>query len=89
MDEYHALLRTNSETLIQQYDASIDVVVALQDTFLDEVLPDLQDERNLDPETVQWVREWLQDTSERATHPAVSRSDRQFLSNVQFVCSIS
>ena len=66
MDEYYPLLGSNSETLLQQYDASIDVVFALQDTLLDEVLPDLQDERDLDPETVQWAREWLQDTCERA-----------------------
>ena len=65
MDEYYPLLASNSETLLQQYDASIDVVFALQDTLLDEVLPDLQDERDLDPETVQWAREWLQDTCER------------------------
>ena len=64
MDAHYSLLRTNYEYLIGQYNANIDVVLALQTMFLEEVLPDMQDERNLDVESTQWAREWLQDTCE-------------------------
>jgi len=60
--DIHSLLRTNCENLIEQYNSNLDVVHALQATFTDEILPDLQQELQLDDESTQWARDWLQDT---------------------------
>jgi hypothetical protein len=66
MDVY-PLLRENFDRLYEQYDAHTDVVRALQATFTEEILPDLQDELHLDAESNHWAREWLQDTCKSST----------------------
>jgi hypothetical protein len=56
------LLQTNCERLIEQYNARLNGVLALQRTLIEDILPSTADELGLDDRTVAWVREWLEDT---------------------------
>ncbi|KAM6502110.1 CRAL-TRIO domain containing protein [Amanita muscaria] len=55
-------LRLNHETLLEQYHVNAENVSNLQATLLRDLLPSLEDELELDPETTDWTKEWLYDT---------------------------
>ncbi|GLB37804.1 hypothetical protein LshimejAT787_0408550 [Lyophyllum shimeji] len=56
------LLRANCEKLLEQYNSSIQAVVALQATLIRDILPSVTDELELSPEATEWAKEWLEDT---------------------------
>ncbi|KAF8160690.1 CRAL-TRIO domain-containing protein [Crassisporium funariophilum] len=56
-------LRTNRDTLLQQYHSNLEDVLSLQDTLIQDILPSVTDELELSPEAVEWSKEWLCDTS--------------------------
>ena len=55
-------LRLNHETLLEQYHVNAENVSSLQATLLRDLLPSLEDELELDPETTDWTKDWLYDT---------------------------
>ncbi|KAF7305872.1 hypothetical protein HMN09_00741400 [Mycena chlorophos] len=59
------LLQTNRDkldALNAQYTESLEAVVDLQATLIDDILPSVADELELDDDAVEWAREWLADT---------------------------
>jgi hypothetical protein len=62
------LLQANCERLLEQYHANLEGVLALQETLVEDILPSIVDEHNLDERTVAWVMEWLGDTGASMNH---------------------
>lgn len=60
--DIRSLLETQVETLQTLYERNIEAVRALQKSLVDEILPSLADELELGSETVESLREWLEDT---------------------------
>nr|GAT54992.1 predicted protein [Mycena chlorophos] len=59
------LLQTNRsklEALNAQYTESLEAVLDLQATLIDDILPSVADELELDDDAVEWARDWLADT---------------------------
>jgi retinaldehyde-binding protein 1 len=61
MDIY-SLLNTNCETLLQQYSSNLETVLSLQATLINDILPDIQHDLELDDAATLWAKEWLLDT---------------------------
>jgi hypothetical protein len=62
------LLNANREKfqlLSSQYTENLEAVVDLQGTLIENYLPSVADELELDVESIQWAKEWLNDTCER------------------------
>ncbi|KAF7315892.1 Protein real-time [Mycena indigotica] len=60
------LLQTNrekSELLDVQYTETLQDILKLQETLIDDILPSVADELELADDAVEWAREWLSDTS--------------------------
>lgn len=62
--DIHSLLEANNNILIQCYKENLELTLALQATLIEDVLPHVQDELQLDIHTVNCAREWLEDTCE-------------------------
>ncbi|KAJ6594437.1 CRAL-TRIO domain-containing protein [Mycena capillaripes] len=59
------LLDANGEKfklLDSQYAENLEAVLALQGTLIQDILPSVTDELELDAESIQWAKEWLSDT---------------------------
>ncbi|KAJ7091965.1 CRAL-TRIO domain-containing protein [Mycena belliarum] len=56
------LLKANFEKLLEQYTENLDAVRNLQGTLIEDILPSVTDELELDAESVRWAAEWLDDT---------------------------
>ncbi|KAJ7282756.1 CRAL-TRIO domain-containing protein [Mycena rebaudengoi] len=56
------LLQANYEKLLQQYTENLEAVLALQGTLIEDILPSVTDELELDAGSIQWAKEWLNDT---------------------------
>lgn len=56
-----ASLQANNEQLYALWSENSGLVVSLQMTLLDQILPNVVDELEIDPEDVKGAREWLQD----------------------------
>ncbi|KAJ7162076.1 CRAL-TRIO domain-containing protein [Mycena filopes] len=54
--------REKSKLLAAQYTENLEAVLALQRTLIEDILPGLTDELELDAESIQWAKEWLSDT---------------------------
>ncbi|KAJ7267638.1 hypothetical protein B0H12DRAFT_1200783 [Mycena haematopus] len=54
--------REKFKLLNSQFAENLEVVLALQGTLIDDILPSVTDEFELDPESTQWAKEWLSDT---------------------------
>ncbi|KAJ7049689.1 hypothetical protein C8F01DRAFT_1264912 [Mycena amicta] len=54
--------REKFELLDVQYTETIEAVRELQGTLIDDILPSVADELELDDDAVEWAREWLRDT---------------------------
>jgi len=63
--DIHTLLQTNCTRLLEQYHSNLKDVLSLQATLINDILPGLEDELNLDTDSAQWAKEWLEDTCER------------------------
>ncbi|TFL03016.1 CRAL-TRIO domain-containing protein [Pterulicium gracile] len=59
----HELLRANCEKLWNLYKTNLDDLKALQSTLVDDILPHLAFELELDDQHVIWATEWLEDTT--------------------------
>lgn len=62
--DIRSLLEANNSKLLQVYKENYSAIIGLQRTLLDEVLPHLEDELQLDSNAAQWAKERLEDTSE-------------------------
>ncbi|THU96738.1 CRAL/TRIO domain-containing protein [Dendrothele bispora CBS 962.96] len=60
--DIRSLLQANCDKLLTQYHSNLETVLELQSTLIEDVLPSVADELNLDSEQMEWAREWLQDT---------------------------
>jgi retinaldehyde-binding protein 1 len=58
------LLQANNDNLLRLYEENLDITVALQATLIQDVLPHVRDELQLDAEAARWANEWLEDTGE-------------------------
>ena len=56
------LLQANCERLLEQYQSNLRDVRVLQETLVNDILPDVVDELSLGPEETDWARSWLNDT---------------------------
>ncbi|KAJ7782344.1 CRAL-TRIO domain-containing protein [Mycena maculata] len=56
------ILKANREKLRKQYTENLEAVLALQGTLIADILPSVTDELGLDTESIQWAKEWLNDT---------------------------
>ncbi|KAJ7121329.1 CRAL-TRIO domain-containing protein [Mycena crocata] len=56
------LLKANCEKLLAQYAENQEAVLALQSTLLQDILPSVTDELELDADSIEWATEWLKDT---------------------------
>ncbi|KAJ7661636.1 CRAL-TRIO domain-containing protein [Mycena rosella] len=56
------LLKANFHRLESQYTENLDAVQALQGTLIQDILPSVTDELELDAESIRWATEWLSDT---------------------------
>ncbi|KAJ7879614.1 hypothetical protein B0H14DRAFT_2709458 [Mycena olivaceomarginata] len=54
--------REKFELLGAQYTENLEAVLALQGTLIDDILPSVTDELELDAESIEWAKEWLSDT---------------------------
>ena len=69
------LLQTNREKFKQlslQYTENLEAVLVLQGTLIEDILPSVTDELELDDESIWWAKEWLSDTCGRALSPSGS-----------------
>ncbi|KAJ6508081.1 CRAL-TRIO domain-containing protein [Mycena vulgaris] len=58
------LLKSNFQKLLAQYIENLDAVRGLQGILIQDILPSVADELHLDGgESIQWAKEWLDDTS--------------------------
>lgn len=62
--DIRSLLEANNNNLVQCYKDNLELTLALQATLIEEVLPHVEDELQLDIDTVNWAKEWLEDTCE-------------------------
>jgi hypothetical protein len=62
--DIRSLLQANNDKLLKLYEENLDVTVALQATLIQEVLPHVRDELQLDANAMSWANEWLEDTGE-------------------------
>ena len=60
------LLQANNDNLLRLYKENLDVTSALQATLIQDVLPQVKDELQLDADAVDRANEWLKDTGEFA-----------------------
>ncbi|KIY70623.1 CRAL/TRIO domain-containing protein [Cylindrobasidium torrendii FP15055 ss-10] len=60
--DVHPLLKKNCENLLEQYQANLRDIQALQQTLIKDILPDVVDELDLGEEEAEWARLWLSDT---------------------------
>lgn len=58
----HSTLESHIEALHTLYERNFQVVRALQTTLLEEILPALEDELQMDAQNVHDARSWLEDT---------------------------
>ena len=58
----HSTLESHIEALHTLYERNFQVVRTLQRTLLEEILPALEDELEMDAEKVAAARQWLEDT---------------------------
>jgi hypothetical protein len=63
--DIHTLLQNNCVKLLEQYNSNLDSVLSLQATLIDDILPGVEVELDLDTEGLRWAKEWLEDTCER------------------------
>jgi retinaldehyde-binding protein 1 len=63
------LLQANNDNLLRLYKENLDLTLALQATLIQDVLPQVRDELQLDVGTVDWANEWLEDTCGLYTPP--------------------
>ncbi|KAJ7467174.1 CRAL-TRIO domain-containing protein [Mycena latifolia] len=56
------LLKANFQQLLAQYTENLDAVRDLQGTLIQDILPSVTDELELDDPQIQWATEWLEDT---------------------------
>ncbi|KAF8198055.1 CRAL-TRIO domain-containing protein [Pholiota molesta] len=56
-------LQKNQDALLEQYHANLEDTYSLQDTLIQDILPTVADELELSPESQEWAKEWLSDTS--------------------------
>ncbi|KAJ7354666.1 CRAL-TRIO domain-containing protein [Mycena albidolilacea] len=54
--------REKFELLGAQYTENLEAVLALQGTLIDDILPSVTDELELDADSIEWAKEWLSDT---------------------------
>jgi hypothetical protein len=66
------LLQANNDNLLRLYKEHLDLTLALQATLIEDVLPHVRDELQLDVGTVDWANEWLEDTCRSYTLPVCS-----------------
>ena len=55
-------LQIYNDSLLEQYYANVEIVLALQATLLRDILPSVEDELDLGPDATEWAKEWLYDT---------------------------
>src|ERR1700691_5230331 len=68
--DIRSLLQANNDKLLQLYKENLDITTALQATLIDEVLPHVRYELQLDADAVDRANEWLGDTGEFAPIPS-------------------
>ncbi|PPQ84585.1 hypothetical protein CVT25_015788 [Psilocybe cyanescens] len=56
-------LERNRDALLEQYHSNLEDIYNLQDTLIRDILPSVTDELELSPESQEWAKEWLSDTS--------------------------
>ncbi|KAK1225654.1 hypothetical protein PQX77_011411 [Marasmius sp. AFHP31] len=57
-----SLLQANCDRLIHEYQSNLDAAIELQTILIEDVLPSVATELELDEEQQDWARKWLQDT---------------------------
>ncbi|KII92678.1 hypothetical protein PLICRDRAFT_37455 [Plicaturopsis crispa FD-325 SS-3] len=60
--DIRSLLQANCELLLEQYEANLETLLGLQATLIDDILPTVEVELELDARVVDWAKEWLEDT---------------------------
>ena len=60
--EIQSLLEANCVRLLGQYHTHLQDVRTLQETLICDILPSVVDEFELEPEAIEWAKEWLSDT---------------------------
>lgn len=63
-----ALLEANCTRLLDLYKTNLEFIAELQSRLVEDVLSDVVGELELDEETENWSRRWLEDNSELETH---------------------
>jgi hypothetical protein len=58
------LLEANCQNLVEEYHSRISFVLSLQEILIEDILPSIRDELQLDESRVLWSREWLEDTGQ-------------------------
>lgn len=48
--------------LLEQYRRNYNTVTELQETFLAQILPNIEAELDLDQDRAEWAKQWLEDT---------------------------
>ncbi|KIM75966.1 hypothetical protein PILCRDRAFT_826814 [Piloderma croceum F 1598] len=61
--DIRSLLQANNDKLLRLYKENLDITLALQATLIEDVLPHVRDELQLDADIVDWANEWLEDTA--------------------------
>jgi hypothetical protein len=64
--DIRSLLQANNDNLLRLYRENLDITSALQATLIQDVLPQVKDELQLDADAVDRANEWLKDTGEFA-----------------------
>jgi hypothetical protein len=62
VEHIRTLLREQCTILTEEYRTHLQTVQHLQRVFLEDILPSLVDELQLDKPAVEWQAEWLNDT---------------------------
>jgi hypothetical protein len=60
--DIRSLLQANNDKLLRLYKENLHITLALQATLIEDVLPHIKDELQLDADIVDWANEWLEDT---------------------------
>lgn len=61
----YSLLQTNYENLLGEYYFNQATLLALQKTLIDDILPYVADELELDASATIWAEKWLEDDGTR------------------------
>lgn len=62
--DLRSLLEVNCVNLWDQYNSNLEQVVELQTTLINDILPHVQHDLELDNEATDWAKEWLEDRCE-------------------------